>query len=69
MTTSLIMEELNKLSLTGRIIVIETTLQTIRNDHQHNLQQAVDALQDDYKTNKELTVFTQPDTEAFYEAR
>ena len=69
MTTPLIIDELNKLPLTERLLIIEQALQTIRRESEGNLDQAVSALYKDYKTDKELTLFTQLDTEPFYEAR
>ena len=69
MTTPSIIEELNKLPLTERLLVIEKALQTIRKENEDNLDQAVNALYSDYTTDKELTLFTQLDPEPFYEAR
>jgi len=69
MTTPSIIEELNKLPLTERLLVIEQAIQAIRRESGGNLDQAVSTLYNDYKTDKELTLFTQLDSEPFYEAR
>jgi hypothetical protein len=69
MTVPSIIEELNKLPLTERLLIIEQALQTIRRESEGNLDQAVSSLYNDYKTDKELTLFTQLDPEPFYEAR
>lgn len=69
MTTANILEEINKLPLTDKLLIIEKTLKIIRQDSQPDLTQAVDNLYNEYKTDKELTIFTELDTESFYEAR
>lgn len=69
MTTANILRELERLPLTDRLFVIERTLRSIRTEKEKNLKHAVDSLYDDYKKDKELTVFTQLDTEPFYETR
>lgn len=69
MTTENIIRELDKLPLTDKLLVIERTLKSIRTERQKSLKIAVDSLYDDYKEDKELTVFTQLDNEPFYETR
>lgn len=69
MTTTSIFEELNKLTTVEKLLVIEKTLKAIRQESEENLDQAVDSLYNDYKTDKELTIFNQLDSEPFYEAR
>lgn len=69
MTTANIIRELERLPLTDRLFVIERTLRSIRTEKERSLKHAVDSLYDDYRTDKELTAFTQLDTEPFYEAR
>jgi hypothetical protein len=69
MTTTTIIRELEKLHLTDKLFVIERTLKSIRAEKQKSLKSAVDSLYGDYKSDKELTAFTQLDNEPFYEAR
>lgn len=69
MTTSAIIEEISKLPLTDKLLVVETTIQTIRQEKKLSLKDAANLLYDDYKSDKELTIFTQLDTEAFYEPK
>lgn len=69
MTTENLIRELDKLPLTEKLLVIERTLKSIRTERQKSLKAAVDGLYDDYKNDKELTVFTQLDSEPFYETR
>lgn len=69
MTAENIIQELEKLPLTEKLLVIERTLRSIRTDKEKSLKSAVATLYDDYKTDRELTAFTQLDSEPFYEAR
>lgn len=62
-------EIINKLSLTDKLLIIEKTLKAIRQDSEPDLDHAVNTLYNDYKTEKELTIFTQLDSESFYVAR
>jgi len=69
MTLTNIIRELERLPLSDKLFVIERTLKSIRTEKERSLKVAVDNLYDDYKSDKELTVFTQLDKEPFYEAR
>lgn len=69
MTPANIIRELERLPLTDKLFVIERTLKSIRTEKEKSLKVAVDTLYNDYKSGKELTVFTQLDTEPFYETR
>jgi len=69
MTPTNIIRELERLPLSDKLFVIERTLKSIRTEKERSLKTAVDNLYDDYKFDKELTVFTQLDKEPFYEAR
>jgi len=69
MTLTNIIRELERLPLSDKLLVIERTLKSIRTEKERSLKTAVDSLYDDYKFDKELTVFTQLDKEPFYEAR
>lgn len=69
MTTANIIREIEVLPLTEKLFVIERTLKSIRTEKEKGLKSAVDSLYDDYKSDKDLTAFTQLDSEPFYEAR
>ena len=69
MTTTNIIQELERLPLTEKLFVIERTLKSIRTEKEKSMKIAVDRLYEDYATNKELTIFTKLDKEPFYEAR
>jgi len=70
MKTTKIIKELSRLPVNKRIYVIEKTIQSIRQQEDSNqLTIAADHLSNDYKNDKELTVFTEIDFENFYETR
>ena len=69
MTTATIIKELNHLPLTDKLLVIEQALKSIRKEKTIGLKHGVDVMYDEYKNNKELTIFTILDKEDFYEAR
>jgi len=69
MTTTNIIQELDRLPLADKLLIIERTLKSIRIEKGKSLKIAVDTLYDDYKTDKELTAFTKLDKEPFYETR
>jgi len=64
------MNEINRLSLQDRLLIIEKTLEVIRlNELDQQLSVAAEVMTSEYKSNKELTAFTSLDLEDFYEAR
>jgi hypothetical protein len=70
MRTAELIKEIQKLPLQKRIFVIERSIHSVRKEEDMNeMKKAVDALLMDYKTDKELTAFTNLDFEEFYEAR
>jgi len=70
MSTQEIMNEINRLSLQDRLLIIEKTLEVIRlNELDQQLSVAAEVMTSEYKSNKELTAFTSLDLEDFYEAR
>lgn len=69
MTTTNIIQELERLPLTEKLFVIERTLKSIRIEKERSMKIAVDSLYEDYVTDKELTIFTKLDKEPFYETR
>jgi hypothetical protein len=69
MTTSAIMEEINRLPLTEKLLVVEKTLKTIKYEKAQELKSAANKLYEYYKSDTELTAFTVLDPETFYEAK
>jgi len=70
MKTSEIIKEIERLPIRKRIYVIEKTIHNIgKQEDKDLLTKAANALYTDYKTDKELTAFTNLDFEEFYEAR
>ena len=70
MRTNEIIKEIQRLPVQKRIYVIEKTIHSIRKQEDINeLKKAADELLVDYKTDKELTAFTNIDFEDFYEAK
>ena len=61
MTTTAIIREINKLPVKEQLLLVEKTLKTIRQQKEHTMEAAVQALYDDYKSNQELTIFTKLD--------
>ncbi len=58
MATTAIIREINKLPLTEKLLLVEKTLKAIRHDREHSLEKAVELLQEDYRSDKELTLLT-----------
>jgi hypothetical protein len=70
MSTHEILKEINKLPVEDRLIIIEKAIETIRSlELDQQLSIATEEMADEYKINKELTVFTSLDLEDFYETR
>jgi len=70
MRTDEIIKEIQRLPIQKRILVIEKAIHSIRKHEERNeMLIAADALEADYKSDKELTAFTNIDFEDFYEAR
>jgi hypothetical protein len=65
-----IIKEIVKLPIIERMLIIENAMKSIREETQKrtSLKEGAQALLSDYKTDKELTVFTALDSEDFYEA-
>jgi hypothetical protein len=64
-----IINSIYDLPVSQRMFIVEKVVQSVRYSEKTDMQKAVDLLYDDYKNDKELTVFTQLDQENFYEAR
>ena len=70
MTSTQIVQERNKLSISERILVIENALKNIRHEakKKSSMKNAAKLLLSDYLNDKELTSFTALDFQNFYEA-
>ncbi len=70
MRTNDIIKEIQRLPISKRIYVVEKTIHSIRSNEDKNvMKKAADVLYSDYKTNNELTAFTNLDFVDFYEAK
>lgn len=70
MNTTELIKEIERLPVQKQIFVIEKTLHSIRQREDINqMNKAADMLLSDYKTDYELTSFTNLDYEDFYEPR
>ena len=70
MNTDELLKEMEKLPLHKRMYLVEKTLRTIRKKEDLNqMNLAAEALYSDYKTDTDLTAFTNIDFEDFYETR
>jgi hypothetical protein len=70
METKVILEEINKLPVEDKMYVVERTIKAIREiEIKEKMSKAVSELMEEYKSNKELTAFTEIDFENFYETK
>jgi hypothetical protein len=70
MWTLELIKEINGLSVQKRLYVIEKTIHSIRKQEDINqMKKAANLLLSDYKTDEELTAFTNLDYADFYEAK
>jgi len=70
METKELIREIQRLPVGKRMLVIERTLKSIRESElKKKMEKAVDTLLKDYRSDIELTAFTDIDFDNFYEAR
>lgn len=70
METKEIIEQIGKLPNHDKMLILEKTVKSIReNEIKDVMDKAVSELIEEYKSNKELTTFTEIDFENFYETR
>ena len=70
METAEIINEIDNLPVDDRMLIVEQIIRSIRNNNQKTiLENAAEYLYNDYKNDKELTIFTQLDSKDFYETR
>ena len=68
MATANILEQIYHLPVYERMLIVERTIHSIRIER-NEMADAVAFMADEYRNNKELTIFTQLDMENFYETR
>ncbi len=70
MNTTQILFEIDKLPRQTKMFVVEKVLHSIRQQEQKEaMKKAAEILYEDYLTDKELTAFTNLDSEGFYESK
>lgn len=70
METEQIINEIKRLPVKKRMLVVEKTIKSIRESElEKKMTTAVDALIQDYKNDRELTAFTAIDSDDFHETR
>lgn len=70
MRTNELIKEIERLPVQKRMYVIEITIQLIRkNENELQMSVAAESLLNEYKTDKQLTAFTDLDLIDFYETR
>jgi uncharacterized membrane protein YqiK len=70
MDTRDIIVQIEKLPVKDKMLIIEQTAKYIReSDIKEKISKAAEDLREEYKSNKELTAFTDIDFENFYESR
>ncbi len=69
METIELLREIEKLSPSEKLLIIEKTVHSLRLNELNSLSVAAEVLRDEYKTNRELIIFSSLDIEDFYEPR
>jgi len=70
MSTSEILDKISRLSPAEKLFIIEKTCKDLLRDNSvQQMTVAAEALENEYRTNQELTAFTSIDLEDFYEAK
>jgi hypothetical protein len=70
MQTKEIIQEIQRLPLSKRYFVLEEIIKMLKKEElESKMDMAVNELQADYQTDKELTSFTSIDFDSFYESR
>ncbi len=70
MSTKDILKEINKLPVSEKLLLVEKTLRKIRSEAVYDqMIVAAEDMDSEYRSNKELTAFSNLDLDDFYEAR
>ena len=67
--TTDIIREISRLPVSQRLLIVENIVRSLRLEKEQPLEKAPSKLYSDYLSDKDLTVFTQLDSENFYETR
>jgi hypothetical protein len=70
MSASEILKEIDHLPLNEKLALLERAIRDIiRHNYEQQLTVAAETMENEYKTNNELTAFTSLDTDDFYETK
>ena len=70
MNTQEMIKEINTLSLDKKIWIVQEVLKSIKlQESRNSIRIAAEKMYEEYKNDKELTIFTQLDFEEFYETK
>lgn len=70
MDTTSILKEIDQLPLDEKLSFLQKAIRDIiKHNYQQQMTFAADSMENEYKTNKELTAFTNLDLEDFYETK
>jgi hypothetical protein len=70
MSTSELLKEIDQLSLNEKLNLLQKAIKDIvKHNYEQQMFVAAEALEADYRTNKDLTSFSNLDCENFYEAK
>lgn len=70
MSTAEILEKINQLSPAEKLFIVEKTFkELLKDDSVRQMTVAAEALENEYRSNKELTAFSSIDLEDFYETK
>jgi len=70
MSTSDILKEIEQLSFNEKLFIIEKALkEVLKYNYEQQMTVAAEAMENEYRTNPDLTAFSTLDIEDFYEAK
>ena len=70
MSTIELLKEIDKLPLNDKLFLLEKAIKDIqKHNYEQQMTVAAESLEHEYKTNKDLTAFSNLDIEDFYEAK
>lgn len=70
MSTMELLKEIDRLPLNDKLSLLEKAIKDIiKHNDKQQMTIAADSLENEYKTNKDLTAFSNLDIEDFYEAK
>jgi hypothetical protein len=70
MSTTELLKEIDRLPLNDKLFVLEKAIKDIiKHNYEQQMTVAAESMENEYKTNKDLTAFSKLDIEDFYEAK